>query len=135
MMKFISAERTHVLETNVFVERFLTYRDVFVEYFKTMNLIERGEALTYENYSRLADNYVYNIKNFIKLGNSYISKYNLEDSKVYDSLNNYFVALIDALNYLDYENNVVNKLQVAKARSVIRDREMDFMNEVHSYIR
>ncbi|KRK80451.1 hypothetical protein FD03_GL001874 [Companilactobacillus nodensis DSM 19682 = JCM 14932 = NBRC 107160] len=113
----------------------MTYRDVFVEYFKTMNLIERGEALTYENYSRLADNYVYNIKNFIKLGNSYISKYNLEDSKMYDSLNNYFVALIDALNYLDYENNVVNKLQVARARSVIRDREMDFMNEVHSYIR
>ncbi|WP_125763211.1 hypothetical protein [Companilactobacillus hulinensis] len=133
-MNFMNAERTHVLETNVFVERFLTYRDVFVEYFKTMNLIERGEALTYETYSRLADNYVYNIKRFIKLGNSYVSKYHLENTKFYDSLNNYFVALIDALNYLDYEQNVVNKPQVAQARAVIRDREANFMNEVQSYI-
>ncbi|APX72766.1 hypothetical protein M5C72_06585 [Companilactobacillus allii] len=133
-MNFINAENTHILETNVFVERFLTYRDVFVEYFKTMNLIERGEALTYETYSRLADNYVINIKRFIKLGNSYISKYHLEETEFYDSLNNYFVALIDALNYLDYENNMVNKPQVAKARAVIRDSEIDFMNEVQSYM-
>ncbi|MFC6322437.1 hypothetical protein [Companilactobacillus baiquanensis] len=127
-------ERSQVLETNVFVERFLTYREVFVEYFKTMSLIERGEALTHENYSRLTHNYVINVKRFSQLCNSYITKYHLEGSKVDQTLNNYFIELINGLECMDEKHNVLNKELSNKAQDKIKKCEFNFMETIRGYI-
>jgi len=112
--------RYRILETNVLLERFVTYNEVFMEHFKTMKIIERGEALRYETYSRLADNYLSNIDRFMKLCNSYIEKYNLQNSPMAEKLNNYFINLIDALNCLDTENNALYQASMEQARSKIK---------------
>lgn len=133
-MTILNAKRTHVIETNVFVERFLTYREVFVEYFKTMNLIDRGETLTYETYSRLADNYIYNVKRFIKLGNSYVGKYHLEKTKLRSDLDNYFIELITALKCLNYDENSFDKQTSVKALKDIKESEYRFMETIKGYV-
>lgn len=126
--------KVQLLETNVFVERFLTYREVFVEYFKTMNLIERGEALTHENYSRLTHNYVRNVKRFSMLCESYITKYHLEGSKIDQTLNNYFIELINGLECMDEKKNVLNKELSSKAQQKIKSCESSFMETISRYI-
>lgn len=124
------SSKYRVLETNVLLERFLTYREVFTEYFKTMKIIERGEALRYETYSRLTDNYLSNIHRFVKLCNSYITKYNLEDSVMASSLNAYFMDLIDAINCLNCDTDEIDHLSLARSKKIIEQREQDFMKTV-----
>jgi len=120
-----------ILETNVLLERFYTYREVFTEYFKTMKVIERGEALRYETYSRLADNYMSNVDRFVKLCNSYVMKYDLEDSAFADSLNNYFIDLIEAVKCLDFEQDMIDHSSLELAKQKIRNREIEFMDTIN----
>jgi len=127
--------RYRILETNVLLERFVTYNEVFMEHFKTMKIIERGEALRYETYSRLADNYISNIDRFMKLCISYIEKYNLQNSPMAEKLNNYFVNLIDALNCLDTENNALNQASMEQARSKIKASQAEFVNSINIFIK
>jgi len=127
--------RYRILETNVLLERFVTYNEVFMEHFKTMKIIERGEALRYETYSRLADNYLSNIDRFMKLCNSYIEKYNLQNSSMAEKLNNYFINLIDALNCLDTENNALNQTSMEQARSKIKASQEEFVNSINVFIK
>ncbi|MFC6177052.1 hypothetical protein ACFQAV_09375 [Companilactobacillus huachuanensis] len=127
--------RYRILETNVLLEKFVTYNEVFMEYFKTMKVIERGEALRYETYSRLADNYISNIDRFMKLCISYIDKYNLQNSPMAEKLNNYFINLIDALNCLDTENNALNQVVLEEARSKIRTSQEEFVNSINIFIK
>ncbi|ALB28961.1 hypothetical protein [Companilactobacillus heilongjiangensis] len=127
--------RYRILETNVLLERFVTYNEVFMEHFKTMKIIERGEALRYETYSRLADNYLSNIDRFMKLCNSYIEKYNLQNSPMAEKLNNYFINLIDALNCLDTENNALNQTSMEQARSKIKASQEEFVNSINVFIK
>ncbi|WP_338231782.1 hypothetical protein [Companilactobacillus muriivasis] len=127
--------RYRILETNVLLERFVTYNEVFMEHFKTMKIIERGEALRYETYSRLADNYLSNIDRFMKLCNSYIEKYNLQNSPMAEKLNNYFINLIDALNCLDTENNALNQASMEQARSKIKASQAEFVNSINIFIK
>lgn len=124
-----------ILETNVLLERFITYNEVFTEYFKTIKVIERGEALRYETYSRLTDNYISNIKRFIQLCNSYLSKYNLENSTIAEKLNNYFIELINAINCLDGEKNTVDHLELAESRSRIKTSQEEFVNSINFFIK
>ncbi len=119
-----------VFETNVLLERFLTYREVFTEYFKTMKVIERGEALRYETYSRLADNYMSNVHRFIELCNSYITKYNLEETVIVDSLDNYLVELISALNCLNYDQDLIDHLRLEESKQKIQSSEVQFMDTI-----
>ena len=119
-----------VLETNVLLERFLTYREVFTEYFKTVKVIERGEALRYETYSRLTDNYISNIHRFMKLCDSYITKYNLRGSLVEGSLDKYFVNLIEALNCLDCEQDVVDHSSLEQSKDKIAISEKEFVKTI-----
>jgi len=121
----------HILETNILLERFLTYREVFTEYFKTMKIIERGEALRYETYSRLTDNYLYNINRFVKFCDSYITKYDLENSSIADSMNKYFMDLIDAINCLDIERDLIDHSSLEQSKSKIHTREVEFMNTIN----
>jgi len=127
--------RYRILETNVLLERFVTYNEVFMEHFKTMKIIERGEALRYETYSRLADNYISNIDRFMKLCISYIEKYNLQNSSMAEKLNNYFINLIDALNCLDTENNALNQTSMEQARSKIKASQEEFVNSINVFIK
>ncbi|WP_338214297.1 hypothetical protein [Companilactobacillus muriivasis] len=127
--------RYRILETNVLLERFVTYNEVFMEHFKTMKIIERGEALRYETYSRLADNYLSNIDRFMKLCNSYIEKYSLQNSPMAEKLNNYFINLIDALNCLDTENNALNQASMEQARSKIKASQAEFVNSINIFIK
>ena len=127
--------RYRILETNVLLERFVTYNEVFMEHFKTMKIIERGEALRYETYSRLADNYLSNIDRFMKLCNSYIEKYNLQNSPMAEKLNNYFINLIDAINCLDTENNALNQTSMEQARSKIKASQEEFVNSINVFIK
>lgn len=127
----LTTNRYEILETNVLLERFLTYREVFTEYFKTMKVIERGEALRYETYARLTDNYLINIHQFIKVCNSYITKYNLEESAIADKLNNYFVDLIGAINCLDIEQNLIDHLSLEQSKSQIKTREEEFISTIN----
>ena len=129
------SSRYRILETNVLLERFVTYNEVFREYFKTIKIIERGEALRYETYSRLQDNYISNIHRFMKLCISYIDKYNLENSLIAEKLNNYFVELVDALKCLDTENNAVNHLSLEKAQSKIKSSQEDFVNSINLFVK
>lgn len=124
-----------ILETNVLLERFVTYNEVFTEYLKTIKLIERGEALRYETYSRWIDNYLTNIKSFIKLCNSYLSKYNLENSTVAEKLNNYFIDLIDMVNYMDVDRNLVDHSSIEKAQSKIRARQEEFLQALNILVK
>ncbi|WDT66644.1 hypothetical protein NV391_05415 [Companilactobacillus crustorum] len=124
-----------ILETNVLLERFVTYNEVFTEYLKTIKLIERGEALRYETYSRWIDNYLTNIKSFIKLCNSYLSKYNLENSTIAEKLNNYFMDLIDIVNYMDVDHNLVDHSSIEKAQSKIRARQEEFLQALNILVK
>ncbi|HCD08639.1 MAG TPA: hypothetical protein DEQ50_10355 [Lactobacillus sp.] len=124
-----------ILETNVLLERFVTYNEVFTEYLKTIKLIERGEALRYETYSRWIDNYLTNIKSFIKLCNSYLSKYNLENSTIAEKLNNYFMDLIDMVNYMDVDHNLVDHSSIEKAQSKIRARQEEFLQALNILVK
>lgn len=124
-----------ILETNVLLERFVTYNEVFTEYLKTIKLIERGEALKYETYSRWIDNYLTNIKSFIKLCNSYLSKYNLENSTIAEKLNNYFMDLIDMVNYMDVDHNLVDHSSIEKAQSKIRARQEEFLQALNILVK
>ena len=119
-----------LLETNVLLDRFLTYREVFTEHFKTMKVIERGEALRYETYSRLADNYISNVHRFIDLCESYITKYHLENSQLTEKLNDYLVEVIDAISCLDTDRNLIDHIKLDQAKRKIRQREMEFMNAI-----
>jgi len=119
-----------VFETNVLLERFLTYREVFTEYFKTMKVIERGEALRYETYSRLADNYLENVHRFIEVCNSYITKYHLEETIVVDSLDNYFIDLINGINCLNLDEDVVDHLVLEESKRKIQSREVQFVDSI-----
>ncbi|MFH5811546.1 hypothetical protein [Companilactobacillus sp. FL22-1] len=124
-----------ILETNVLLERFVTYNEVFTEYFKTMKVIERGEALRYETYSRLADNYISNIHRFMKLCMSYVEKYHLQNSRIAEKMNNYFVELIAALQCLDLENNSLNHLSWEQARSKIDRSRDEFVNSINFFVK
>lgn len=124
------ASKYRVLETNVLLERFLTYREVFTEYFKTMKVIERGEALRYETYTRLTDNYISNIHRFMKLCDSYITKYDLRGTLIEGSLDEYFVNLIDALKCLDYDQDMVNHLSLEHSKVKIADSEKEFLKTI-----
>ena len=119
-----------LLETNVLLDRFLTYREVFTEHFKTMKVIERGEALRYETYSRLADNYISNVHRFVKLCEDYITKYNLENSQLTEKLNDYLVEVIDAISCLDTEHNLINHAKLGQAKQRIHQKEIEFMNAI-----
>lgn len=130
-----TTSKYRILETNVLLERFATYSEVFTEYFKTMKVIERGEALRYETYSRLTDNYISNIHRFIKLCNSYVIKYHLEDSVMADKLNNYFIDLIDALNCLDVDNEVVDHLSWSQSQIKIKQAQDEFMGTINFFIK
>ncbi|MBL3530031.1 hypothetical protein [Companilactobacillus zhachilii] len=129
------SNKYRILETNVLLERFVTYNEVFTEYFKTMKIIERGEALRYETYSRLADNYISNIHRFMKLCISYLDKYHLQNSVMAEKLNNYFVDLIDALNCMDTDNNLINHLSLEEARSKIKASQGEFLNSINFFIK
>lgn len=119
-----------LLETNVLLDRFLTYREVFTEHFKTMKVIERGEALRYETYSRLADNYISNVHRFVKLCEDYITKYNLENSQLTEKLNDYLVEVIDAISCLDTEHNLINHAKLEQDKQRIHQKEIEFMNAI-----
>ena len=119
-----------LLETNVLLDRFLTYREVFSEHFKTMKVIERGEALRYETYSRLADNYISNVHRFIKLCEDYIEKYHLENSQLTDRLNDYLMEVIDAISCLDTDHNVIDHSKLEKSKQKIHQKELEFMNAI-----
>lgn len=123
-----------ILETGVLLERFVTYNEVFTEYFKTIKIIERGEALRYETYARLTDNYISNIKRFIKLCNSYITKYNLENSMVAERMNNYFIDLINAIGCLDVKHNSIDYSRLENAKSRIRARQDEFVDSINILI-
>jgi len=123
--------RYRVLETNVLLERFLTYREVFTEYFKTIKVIERGEALRYETYSRLTDNYIFNINRFVRFCDSYITKYEIENSSMAESLNYYFMDLIDAINCLDTDRDVIDHPRLELSKSKIKTREVEFMSTIN----
>ena len=127
--------RYRILETNVLLERFATYNEVFSEYFKTIKVIERGEALRYETYSRLTDNYISNIKRFIQLCNSYLTKYHLENTTIAEKLNNYFVELINAINCLDSEQNIVDHLELAESRERIKMTQDEFVNTINVFVK
>ena len=131
----LETNKYRILETNVLLERFLTYREVFTEYFKTMKIIERGEALRYETYARLTDNYISNIHRFIRLCNSYITKYQLEDSLIAQSLDNYFIDLIDAINCLDTEHNLLDRLSLEASKAKIQSHEVEFMNTINFLVK
>ncbi|WP_119326227.1 hypothetical protein [Companilactobacillus musae] len=122
-----------ILETNVLLERFVTYNEVFSEYLKTIKLIERGEALRYETYSRWVDNYLSNIKSFIKLCNSYLAKYNLEGSVIAEKLNNYFIGLIEMVSCMDLERNSVDHLKLERAQSDLRTRQEEFIQSLNFF--
>ncbi|KRO00482.1 hypothetical protein [Companilactobacillus kimchiensis] len=124
-----------VLETNVLLESFLTYREVFTEYFKTMKVIERGEALRYETYSRLTDNYMSNIHRFIKVCDSYITKYHFEETVMAESLNKYFVVLIDAINCLDIDSDSIDHLSLEQSKAKIKSSEVEFMNTINFLVK
>ncbi|GAB5056903.1 hypothetical protein COSHB9_12910 [Companilactobacillus alimentarius] len=122
--------KNHLLETNFLLERFLIYREVFSEHFKTMKVIERGEALRYETYSRLADNYIVNVHQFVRMCNKYLEKYNLENSSLADSLNQYLMEVISAINCLDFDKNLIDHRQLEKAKEKIRSTELQFMSTI-----
>ncbi|TGD23069.1 hypothetical protein EGT49_06960 [Companilactobacillus suantsaicola] len=126
----VSVERYNLIETNILLDRFLTYREVFTEYFKTIKVIERGEALRYETYSRLVENYMINVHQFIKLCNSYVVKYHLEKSFLAEALNNYFVSIISALDCLDIDNNLVDHRRLEAAKKKIHASEEKFMKSI-----
>ena len=130
-----TTSKYRLLETNVLLERFVTYSEVFTEYFKTMKIIERGEALRYETYARLTNNYLSNIHNLIKLTNSYITKYHLENSLVADKLNDYFMELIEAINCLDLDTEMIDHISWSQAQSNIKTRQAEFMNSINFFIK
>ncbi|MFD1471227.1 hypothetical protein [Companilactobacillus mishanensis] len=122
--------KTAILERNVFLERFVTYREVFSEYYKTMSLIDRGEALTYETYSRLTDNFLLNVKNFVKLCESFIEKHNLQNSRIERSLNNYFINLIESLKCMDLDKNTFDKGYLKTAKCKVIKSENSFVKSI-----
>lgn len=124
----ITTGKTAINESNILLERFLTYRIVFKEYFKTMDLIERGEALKYETYTRLADNFLVNVKNYSRLCVSYIEKYRLQNSPLEKKLNVYFASLISGLKCLDLEHNTLNRQKMHAAQKKIMESEKDFIS-------
>lgn len=126
----ITTGRTAILERNVFLERFLTYRVVFREYFKTMDLIARGEALKHETYTRLADNFLINVKNYSQLCLSFIHKHQLRDTIVEEHLDNYFIELIEGLKCMDLNNNELNRSQMQLAQQRIDNSEKEFVNTI-----
>jgi len=127
--------RYRILETNVLLERFVTYNEVFSEYLKTIKIIERGEALRYETYGRLIDNYIRNVKQFIQLCNSYLAKYKLENSLVAEKLNNYFLDLIGAISCMDPESETVDHGSLALAQSRIKKRQTEFVDSINFFIK
>ncbi|MQS76084.1 hypothetical protein [Companilactobacillus halodurans] len=126
----LTTSKYRILETNVLLERFVTYNEVFAEYFKTMKVIERGEALRYETYARLQENYLSNIHKFIKLCNSYITKYQLENSLIAEKLNQYFLDLIDGISCLDTDQNQINHPKLEEAKQKIKQRQVDFIHTI-----
>lgn len=118
-----STGKTAILERSIFLERFLTYRVVFEEYFKTMSLIDRGEVLKYETYERLTDNFLINLKKYIRLGASYIEKYQLQNTKMEHSLNQYFVELVNSLNCMNLSNNELDRHEMKNAKVRISQSE------------
>ncbi|AKP66627.1 hypothetical protein [Companilactobacillus ginsenosidimutans] len=126
----ITTGKTAVLDTSVFFERFLTYRVVFNEYFKTMELIERGETLKHETYSRLADNFLLNVKKYNLFCQSFIKKYKLTNTKIEEKLDNYFSELISSLKCIDENTNQLNKSQMRLAQQRIQSTENEFVNSM-----
>lgn len=120
----VNTGKTAILERSIFLERFLTYRVVFEEYFKTMSLIDRGEVLKYETYERLTDNFLINLKKYIKLGTSYIDKYQLQNTTMEHSLNQYYVDLINSLNCMNLTNNVLDHYEMKAAKERISQSEI-----------
>ncbi|WP_099974834.1 hypothetical protein [Lactobacillus terrae] len=115
-----------IIDANIFLERFLTYRDIFSEYFKTIKVIDSGEALTYENYQRLEDNYIWNVKKLMIFSSSFIHKYNLKGSDIANNLNEYFVVLIDGMQGINFERNTVNYEQIEESKKLIEEKSIKF---------
>ncbi|WP_129044991.1 hypothetical protein [Companilactobacillus metriopterae] len=115
-----------IIDANIFLERFLTYRDIFSEYFKTIKVIDSGEALTYENYQRLEDNYIWNVKKLMIFSSSFIHKYNLEGSDIANNLNEYFVVLIDGMQGINFEKNTVNYDKIEESKKLIEEKSIKF---------
>lgn len=121
----ITTNRTAITEHNDFLERFLTYQTVFQEFFKTMDLIERGEVLKYETYPRLTNNFLLNLKIYSHQCVHFIEKYSLTNTEFERTLNNYFLALITSLRCIDSNSLNRNKMQLAKRE--INDSSQKFI--------
>ncbi|MCH4008200.1 hypothetical protein [Companilactobacillus sp.] len=128
----ITTDKTAILRHNIFLEKFLTYRVVFQEYFKTMDLIERGEVLKYETYSRLANNFLLNVKIYSHICKSFIEKQNLQGSAMEVKLNGYLADLVQGVDCLDTDQNLLDRSKMKLASARIQQSEREFINTIGS---
>ncbi|WP_300559294.1 hypothetical protein [Companilactobacillus sp.] len=128
----ITTDKTAISRHNIFLEKFLTYRVVFQEYFKTMDLIERGEVLKYETYSRLANNFLLNVKIYSHICKSFIEKQNLQGSAMEVKLNGYLADLVQGVDCLDTDQNLLDRSKMKLASARIQQSEREFINTIRS---
>lgn len=128
----ITTDKTAILRHNIFLEKFLTYRVVFQEYFKTMDLIERVEVLKYETYSRLANNFLLNVKIYSHICTSFIEKQNLQGSAMEAKLNGYLANLVKGMDCLDTDQNLLDRSKMNLASARIQQSEREFINTIGS---
>ncbi|WP_125768099.1 hypothetical protein [Companilactobacillus furfuricola] len=123
----ITTGRTAILHRNDFLERFLTYNTVFQEFFKTMDLIDRGEALKYETYDRLINNFLLNLKIYGVHCSSFLEKEQLTNTLFEEKLNLYFIELVESLKCLDTKNNQLDRSKMQLAQQKISDSGRAFV--------
>ncbi|KRL68480.1 hypothetical protein [Companilactobacillus versmoldensis] len=124
--------RTAIAETNAFLERFITYRSVFQEYFKTMHLIESGEVLKYETYQRLTNNFLLNVKIYNRVCWDFIEKQQLVESKVHKNLDNYFIKLVKSVQCMNPTDNQLDHKSLKKSQIEIDRAGHDFVTALSS---
>lgn len=126
----ITTGRTAIIQRNAFLERFLTYQTVFQEYFKTMDLIDRGEALKYETYDRLVGNFLLNLKIYGIHCASFLEKEHLTNTLFEEKLNLYFIELVESLKCIDTHHNLLDRRQMRAAQQRISDSGRAFIQTI-----
>lgn len=123
----ITTGRTAIFNRNDFLERFLTYNTVFQEFFKTMDLIDRGEALKYETYDRLINNFLLNLKIYGIHCSSFLEKEQLTNTLFEEKLNLYFIELVESLECLDTKNNLLDRSKMRLSQQRISESGRAFV--------
>lgn len=123
-----------------FVDRFAMYDDVFTEYINTLQLIDEGKTLMFENFQMLSRNYRKNVQVFaseslrmmrtlqVKLDAQSLHKIARDLSEYINELNNVFtcVDLNDqSVNYVAHEKTILN-IKNAKSNLCYSIQEISF---------